>query len=153
MINSVLEKLVLTRPGQQRQGDSPEDCLISRRYGVLVVDDEGCVRSLLSLWLRSHGFAVWLAASGQEALDLYRQHRDAIHVVLLDVRMPGMDGPQTLAALRKLNPQVRSCFMSGCLGQYTEEGLRKLEAAAILHKPFHPAEAAQVLWQLASTAD
>jgi CheY-like chemotaxis protein len=47
---------------------------------------------------------VWLAAGGQEALDLYQRHREAIDVVLLDVRMPGLDGPQTLAALRALNP-------------------------------------------------
>jgi len=121
-----------------------------RTYGVLVVDDEGGLRGVLDVGMRQEGFAVWLAANGREALDLYRRHRETIDVVLLDVLMPGLDGPQTLAALQALNPQIRSCFMSGDLGSYTEERLRGLGAAAILQKPFRLAEVAQVLRQLAS---
>jgi len=121
-----------------------------RAYGVLVVDDEGALRGLLNVGMRQEGFAVWLAANSREALDLYRRHRETIDLVLLDVLMPGLDGPQTLAALQELNPQIRCCFMSGNLGGYTEERLRGLGAAAVLQKPFRLAEAAQLLRQLAS---
>ena len=121
-----------------------------RAHGVLVVDDEGALRRLLDVGMRQEGFAVWLAATGREALDLYRRHRETIDVVLLDVLMPGLDGPQTLAALQELNPEIRCCFMSGDLGSYTEERLRGLGAAAVLQKPFRLAEAAQALRQLAS---
>ena len=124
-----------------------------RTYGILVADDEWTVRPVLSVALGGRGFALWLAADGHEALDLYRRHRETIDVVLLDVRMPGRDGPQTLAALREVNPRVRCCFMSGDLGRYTEPGLREFGAAAMFQKPFRVAEVTQLLWELASEAD
>ena len=117
----------------------------SRMYGILIVDDETCVRDILRIAMRQEGFAVWLAADGQEALDLYQRNQETIDVVLMDVRMPGLDGPQTLAALQNLNPQVRCCFMSGSLGGYTEERLFQLGAVAILPKPFHLEEVGQVI--------
>jgi CheY-like chemotaxis protein len=117
---------------------------------VLVVDDEACIRDVLSIGLRHHGFAVWLATEGYEALDLYRRTCTAIDVVLMDVQMPGLDGPHTLAALQELNPSVRCCFMSGDLGSYTEGELLALGAVAVLHKPFSLAEVSYVLEQLAS---
>jgi CheY-like chemotaxis protein len=121
-------------------------------YGVLVVDDEVCVRGILNVGLRQQGFAVWLAANGQEALELYWQHRRAIDVVLMDVRMPGLDGPQTLAALQELTPQIRCCFMSGDAGSYTEDRLRNWSAAAVLQKPFRLDEVARVLCELVKKA-
>ncbi len=123
-----------------------------RQYGILVVDDDAAVRGLLDLALRRQGFAVWLAANGQEALEQYRCHRATIDVALLDVLMPGLDGPQTLAALQALNPQVRCCFMSGDLGLYSEWKLQSMGAAVVFHKPFRLAEIAQALRDLAGQA-
>ncbi|HEY8504799.1 MAG TPA: response regulator, partial [Gemmataceae bacterium] len=80
--------------------------------GILVVDDEPFVLDVIEHLLRHHGFEVWPAGGGAEALALYQRHRDAVALVLLDVQMPGLDGPQTLRALRALNPDVRCCFMS-----------------------------------------
>ena len=124
----------------------------SRACGVLVVDDQACVRDMLSIGLRQEGFAVWLAANGREAFDLYRCHGELIDVVLLDMHMPDLDGPQTLAALQKLGPQIRCCFLSADFGSYTEDSLRSLGAAAVLQKPISLSELAPVLWQLASKA-
>jgi CheY-like chemotaxis protein len=114
-------------------------------YRILVVDDDDGVRRFLAAGLPREGFAVRLAASGQEAADLLRASRPGIDVVLMDVRMPGRNGPETLAALRKQDPQVRCCFMSGDLGEHTEDGLRKLGTGAVLRKPFTMAEAGRVL--------
>ena len=99
--------------------------------------------------LRQLGYSVWLAADGHEALDLYRNHCETIDVVLLDVRMPGLDGPQTLAALKEIAPQVRCCFMSGHFGRYSADELRELGAARVFEKPFRLAEVAGVLSELA----
>jgi len=137
--------------GQGRSANTPDTFLVNQRtYGVLVVDDEEVLRGLLSIVLRQHGFAVWVAADGDEALELYWQHRESIHVVLLDVRMPERDGPQTLSALREVHPRIRCCFMSGDLGGYTEEALLGMGAATVFRKPFHLAEVARVLLVLAS---
>ncbi len=116
-----------------------------RTYGVLIVDDEACVRGVLNLVMQQKGFAVWLAADGSEALDVYERHHDTIDVVLMDVRMPRRDGPQTLAALQNVNPQVRCCFMSGNLGNYTEERLFDLGAVALISKPFQLEDVSRVL--------
>src|SRR5581483_9411212 len=88
---------------------------------VLVVEDERAVLQMLDVALRHYGFRVTLAASGEEAVELYRQNHGKIDVVLLDVQMPGMDGPATLAALQKINAGVRCCFMSGHTGRYSEK--------------------------------
>ncbi len=141
-------------PSEQEPGQLAESSealrATPRLCGVLIADDEGGLRGVLGVALRQEGFAVWLAASGREALDLYRSHREAIDMVLLDVLMPGLDGPETLAALQELNPQIRCCFMSGDLGGFTGGGLRHLGAAAVLQKPFLLTEVAQVLRQLAN---
>ena len=109
-----------------------------RQIGVLVVDDQDYIRYTLDRTLRGAGFLVWAAAGGREALELYRRHGDAIDVVVLDVRMPGMDGPQTLAALREVAPRVRCCFLTGDFGVYTEAQLLAMGAGAVLYKPARP---------------
>jgi CheY-like chemotaxis protein len=131
-------------------GSLPE---LARKYGILVVDDDGALRAMLNRGLCGHGFDVWLAADGQEALDLFWRHREMIDLVLLDVCMPGLDGPQTASALLQIKPQMRFCFMSGDLGGYTDRKLRDLGPLAVIPKPFRLAEIAPMLWELASRAD
>jgi CheY-like chemotaxis protein len=117
--------------------------------GVLVVDDEHLLRNMVQRGLERDGFNVWTASSGSEAIRLYRKHRDRIAVVLRDVRMPRLDGPQTLKALRKLNPAVRACFMSGDTGAYDAEELRQCGAACIVAKPFILEDLSNLLSQIA----
>ncbi|QEL16634.1 response regulator [Limnoglobus roseus] len=103
---------------------------------VLLVDDEPSVRAMLDFALRSHAFTVRRAAGGAEALAAYRAHRGTVAVVLLDVLMPEMDGPQTLAAIREVNPAVRAVFMSGHTGRYSAADLLSLGASHVFQKPF-----------------
>jgi CheY-like chemotaxis protein len=119
-----------------------------RKPGILVVDDDDAVRGLLDIGLRQYGFAVWLAANGQEAIQVYQQHGSAIDAVLLDVRMPGLDGPHTLDALAQLNPQIRSCFMTGQSGIYSSDQLLRMCGTHVFQKPFQLADVAQVLGKL-----
>jgi len=134
--------------------ESPESLPeLARKYGILVVDDDGGVRSVLNKWLQRQGFDVWLAADGQEALELFWRHREMTDLVLLDVCMPGLDGPQTASALLQIKPRIRFCFMSGDLGGYTDRKLRDLGALAVIPKPFRLAEIAPMLWELAAGAD
>jgi two-component system, OmpR family, response regulator len=109
--------------------------------GVLVVDDEPAILTMLDFAFRYHAFAVRRAGGGEEAVRAYRRHHGTIDVVLLDVQMPGMDGPQTLLALREIEPGVRCVFMSGHLGPYTAEQMLALGAARVLSKPFSSLDA------------
>lgn len=117
--------------------------------GILVVDDDALVLGMLKLVFARKGFRVWASHSGQAALDVYRDHGADIDVVLLDVCMPGLDGPATLARLLAIDPGVRSCFMSGFTGHYTTDELRDLGAAEVYEKPFSIVPLADELWQLA----
>jgi CheY-like chemotaxis protein len=85
---------------------------------VLVVDDEELVRDLARRMVEEAGFSVLTAADGEEAVQLYRQHGDAIACVLLDLVMPRMDGAETFRELRRIAPEVRVILSSG----YSEEG-------------------------------
>jgi len=117
--------------------------------GVLVVDDEHMVRIMVQLGLERNGFDVWLARDGQEAIDLYRRHGEEIAVVLLDIRMPSLDGLQTLEVLRELNPEVLACFMSSDAGAYKPEELIQRGAAYVISKPFQLDHLANILRRLA----
>jgi len=89
------------------------------RPAVLVIDDDTAVRSVLGAMIEHQGFAVREAGSGDEGVRVYDQHRDEISAVVLDVQMPGMDGPQTLAELRRLDPGVPCVFVTGHSPNYT----------------------------------
>src|SRR5436853_3335738 len=80
---------------------------------ILVVDDEPQIRSILSLLLKSRGFQVADAACGQQAVHVASQFSPSVTV--LDMKMPGMDGLQTLQALLALNRQI-DCIMMTAYG-------------------------------------
>src|SRR3954462_3205421 len=116
--------------------------------GVLVVDDQPDVRALLQTLLRHHGFTVWLAPGGPEAIELYRQQKDRVDLILLDAGMKEWDGPRTFKLLRKENPAAVVCFVSGKAVEHSDEELLALGAAKVIHKPFEAAEVAAALWEL-----
>lgn len=68
---------------------------------ILVVDDEEVVRKLLERFFSSKGFEVFCAGNGEEALRLVKRERP--HLMLLDIRMPGMDGVEVLKAVRGID--------------------------------------------------
>jgi CheY-like chemotaxis protein len=115
---------------------------------VLVAEDDPVIRELLQLMLEGLAFRAWSAADGLEAVEFYRQHRDAIGAVVLDIHMPRLDGPATLGALRDLDPQVGCVFITGDPGGYAETDLRALGAVAVLRKPFLPEDLRAALCRL-----
>ena len=80
---------------------------------ILVVDDEIAIREITKGTLEAYGYRALTASDGTEAVALYAQHKDDIKIVLTDVMMPYMDGPLTISALKKLNPQVKIIASSG----------------------------------------
>ena len=95
-----------------------QDC--GSRPGILIVDNSPEIRDLLEKLLPRHGLNVWTARDCLQAVDIYWHAHSQIQLVVLEADMPGIDGPQTLLALRGIKPNVRCCFMSGDLGRYTE---------------------------------
>jgi two-component system, cell cycle sensor histidine kinase and response regulator CckA len=79
----------------------------SFRGTVLIVDDEDMLRVAVSKMLVKKGIGVFEAGDGRKGVELFRAHSAEIDVVLLDVTLPGMSGPEVLAELRKLRPEVK----------------------------------------------
>ncbi len=117
---------------------------------VLLVEDEEGVRRVSREFLETRGYTVLEAASGEEALDMIRQHQGAIHAVLTDMIMPGMNGRSFVEQLRIQRPEIKVLFMSG----YTEKGMSSSDllvpGSAFLEKPFHGDDLAKKMRELLS---
>lgn len=112
---------------------------------VLLVEDDDAVRRLATTALKRFGFTVLAASAGDEALRVASENPETIGVVLTDVVMPGMSGPQLVAALRERFPRIKVVFMSG----YTDDAVVRhgLLAADVsfLQKPFTPSALAETI--------
>jgi DNA-binding NtrC family response regulator len=78
---------------------------------VLVVDDEERFRNTLAKLLTAQGMQVDVAGGGAEALEILR--RDSHDIVLLDVKMPGMSGQDTLPEIKKIDPDIEVIILTG----------------------------------------
>src|SRR3954453_6107060 len=105
---------------------------------ILIIDDEDDIREVASLTLEEAGFEVLTAANGPEGIE--RAAAERPDAILLDVMMPGMDGPATLARLRD-NDSTRNIpiiFLTAKVQAADRRDLSALGPAAIMAKPFDP---------------
>src|SRR5437660_9505006 len=101
---------------------------------ILVIDDEAPIRDSLKMMLEYEGYEFIGAATGQEGLAL--AERDAPDLVLLDVKMPGMDGIEVLERLRNMNEAVPVIVVSGHGTISTAVEATKKGAFDFIEKPF-----------------
>jgi CheY-like chemotaxis protein len=101
---------------------------------ILLVDDEGPVRRIATIFLSRAGYVVLEAASPAEAEALFAQ-ADAVDLLVTDIMMPGQRGPELYKRLAVQNPSLPVLFISG----YAPDdslGIGNLKASAFLQKPF-----------------
>jgi CheY-like chemotaxis protein len=104
---------------------------------ILLVEDEPSVRDLASIILRSYGYNVLVADSGEAADAVSLEFTRKIDLLITDVIMPGLTGPQTIQRLRVKRPGLRVLFTSG----YTDSELARTALTTdggFLQKPFSP---------------
>jgi signal transduction histidine kinase/ActR/RegA family two-component response regulator len=105
---------------------------------VLIVEDEQAVLDLSAVALRSHGYDVLAATGPQDALKLFSRFAQQIDLLLTDVMMPGMSGPEMVQKMLAQRPDLKVVFMSG----YTDEKLKVSDFAeerlTFIMKPFNP---------------
>jgi signal transduction histidine kinase/ActR/RegA family two-component response regulator len=102
---------------------------------VLLAEDEEAVRSLAFEFLTAAGYRVFVASDGLKALEIAGSLAEPIHVLVTDVVMPQMRGPELAKRLKNLRPDLKVVFMSGYLEQ-NEGGEDFTGSAAFLQKPF-----------------
>ncbi|MCC6919501.1 MAG: response regulator [Alphaproteobacteria bacterium] len=103
---------------------------------ILLVEDDDAVRGLTARALEMRGYEVLKANGGEEALEILTSVNKHIHLMVSDVVMPGMDGPEVAKAARAMRKDLKVIFMSG----YAEDSFRKQaemdEEVHFLPKPF-----------------
>lgn len=105
---------------------------------ILFVEDERVVREVGSRMLRQHGYQVIEAADGSEALEVARQLKGRIDLVVSDVVMPRMTGRALASRLLELYPELRVLFVSGYTERAAGENLPMAENLPYLQKPYSP---------------
>lgn len=107
---------------------------------VLLVEDESSVRELATRILRDSGYRVLVAASGADAEILFLRHRSLVDLVVTDVVMPGVGGPELLSRLYAMNPALRVLYISGYTDQSISDKAGFNRGHPFLQKPFTGAE-------------
>ena len=115
------------------------DAVLAGEETILLVEDEEQIRVLAGIALQEAGYSTLIAANGQEALALARQHKGPIHLLLTDVIMPGMNGVKLSEEVDALYPAIKTLYISGYAdSKLTFPLLESTGRTAYLPKPFTP---------------
>lgn len=112
---------------------------------ILIVDDDADICDTLTKILKMQGYDVLTAASGEEAVMLTQAK--SCQMAFIDVKLPSIDGLETLLRLKEINPELLVIMMTGFRNE-VKDALDKAQAASAvtcLYKPFDPAEAAELV--------
>jgi CheY-like chemotaxis protein len=137
-------EVATARPSRHESTELPR---IATKRTVLVVEDEPSLRAVTARILERAGYHVLAAANGPEALELEQSTLDHIDVLLTDVVMPEMLGPQLVAILKERRPDLRVIFTTGFAPSALERDEHEL-AGPVLQKPL---SASDLLTQIART--
>jgi DNA-binding response OmpR family regulator len=108
-----------------------------QRGTVLFADDEPLLRELGETILTQAGYKVLTAPDSDALKSLLTEYSGAIDLLLTDVNMPGISGPELAALVRERRPNIRVLYMSG----WAADEIKNLDPGAVfLQKPFSPSE-------------
>ncbi len=103
---------------------------------ILVAEDDDAIREIAQNVLESVGYTVYVAADGQEAVDVFKAHADEISLALLDAVMPKLGGHEVRTQIRALRPDVRILYNSGYDPDVYPDLFRVDQSVRILQKPY-----------------
>lgn len=103
--------------------------------GILIVDDQQGIRMLLNEVFKKEGFTTYLAANGFDAIKIAQEN--ALDCVLLDMKIPGMDGLEILARLKEDHPELPVMMMTAYVEQHMMDRANELGVVKYFTKPFN----------------
>lgn len=112
-------------------------------YKILIVDDELSVRASLNEWFLEDGFKVETAESAEDAL--HKMHAGPFDLILLDIKMPGMDGITLQKKIKEIDPKVVIIIMTAYASVETAVEALKLGAFDYVTKPFDPDDLSRLI--------
>jgi two-component system, cell cycle sensor histidine kinase and response regulator CckA len=146
-----LEQPMRPAQGQEASGQQVQDCEAHQAAGsavkilkprgepetILLVDDEEQVRKLAAVVLGKHGYRVLQAATGEEALDVWKCHRTSISVLVTDMVMPGdLSGWELAQQLLDVQPRLGVIYTSGYTVEKAKEVFEITTEIIFIQKPY-----------------
>ena len=141
----VSAKAAVTEPAR-------DDAVLRGAGTVLLVDDEDGIRLVAGRILQKLGYQVLPAASGLQALEIYRQERGCIDLVILDMLMPGMGGAETFQELKGIDPGVRVLLSSGYSLNGEAQQAMAAGARGFIQKPYRLAALSHKVAEIIGTS-
>lgn len=136
VIEVYLPRIQSSVPAQDEGGAAVVPAVPRGTERILIVDDEFSVRNVLMLSLQHLGYDVQVAASGPEALELYRANERGFDLVILDMLMPQLPGEKVFARLKELDAAVRVLLISGFASQEAVRSVLSSGGLGFIQKPF-----------------
>jgi two-component system, cell cycle sensor histidine kinase and response regulator CckA len=130
------QKSITTVPDEPRKA-------LSGQGTVLIVDDEKPVLEVGAEMLKAIGYKVFQAQNGNTAIDLYKEYRDQIDLVILDMIMPDLGGGQIFDLLKEINPSVTVILSSGYSIEGRATDIMNRGCKGFIQKPFSMEELAE----------
>jgi two-component system cell cycle sensor histidine kinase/response regulator CckA len=114
---------------------------------ILLIDDEAVVREIGCEMLENLGYQCIPAESGEQGIQLYKENKDKIALVILDIEMPGISGDKVYSTLKDLEPTLKILLISGYAKNYLEARYfkQKLNHSIFMSKPFQMQQLSQKL--------
>jgi two-component system, cell cycle sensor histidine kinase and response regulator CckA len=115
---------------------------------ILVAEDNEAIRDVAQVNLEKLGYRVFTAPDGAAALEIFARARGQFDLLLLDVVMPILNGPDAYARMSEIRPGTPVLFTTGYVAEPTVDRLRSCDGVVILQKPYSPLYLAQKVRQL-----
>ena len=125
------------------------DCTLQDSYSILITDDDDGCRNSLAEVFRQEGYHTYLAECGEQALEIAR--RELIHLLIMDMYMPGMSGLETLELIRRLCERFLPCVFVSADTTVRKRLRSRDEACPIVPKPVDAARIRSVVRRVIKT--
>ena len=110
--------------------------LIKGKGTILVIDDEEIIRVLSESILKECGYETLTAVDGYKGVDIYKEKRNKIELVILDMSMPGISGKETFIEIKQINPEQKILMSSGFVKDDRIQDLINMGLEDFIQKPF-----------------
>lgn len=137
---------ILNKANKQNSNNSDSVSEGGGNETILIVEDEQGLRTLIEIYLSDLGYHVIGASTGAAALELWKQHKDEIHLVITDLVMPGdISGVELAKQLIEENPKLKIIYTSGYSLEFINKNIQLREKDVFLVKPYNPVKLAQTI--------
>jgi PAS domain S-box-containing protein len=146
-------KVFLPAKEEEAKVEVVQDSSVPMGHGetILIVDDEKTMQDLLRPTLEKKNFKVLSAFNGNEAITVFKENKDTIDIVLLDMLMPKLSGLSTIPELRHINPQIKIIGMTGSVLENLSSEMNAItQELPFLQKPFSSDDVATMVNEVLS---